>query len=407
VIDANLGLTLGASTLLVPTVGLLLECLSAPAQDALANSQGCSASDSAYSAPSYHPTRVVLMPAHNEAFGIRATLDSLLPQLSPGDRLVVIADNCTDETAEIARAQGATVIERQDNERRGKGYALDFGLKYLADSSEGAPEAVVMVDADCWVQPGTIDRLVRVAISTQRPTQAIYLLDTPLHPSPKDRVSAFAFKVKNLVRPLGLWRLGQPCLLTGTGMAFPWVSLQAVDLASGNLVEDMKLGLDLAIAGYPPILCPDTLVLGQLPQSASTAITQRTRWEHGHMKTLLDYGPKLVWASINQGQFGLAALAVDLCVPPLSLLVTLWLGMTALLAASVLLGISLWPLVIAMVAGVAMAVAITTAWLRFAQADLPLAQLLSVPLYILWKIPMYFQFLVKPQNQWVRTNRDG
>src|SRR5437016_5380084 len=68
------------------------------------------------------PTAALLVPAHNEALGIRATIESLLAQMSPGDRVVVIADNCTDETMQVARDCGAEVIERTELTKRGKGY---------------------------------------------------------------------------------------------------------------------------------------------------------------------------------------------------------------------------------------------------------------------------------------------
>jgi cellulose synthase/poly-beta-1,6-N-acetylglucosamine synthase-like glycosyltransferase len=91
----------------------------------------------------------VLVPAHDEADGIASTIDSILPQLKTGDRLLVVADNCSDITARIASEKGAEVIERQDQENRGKGFALDFGIKFLA---RNPPEVVVVVDADCTVE---------------------------------------------------------------------------------------------------------------------------------------------------------------------------------------------------------------------------------------------------------------
>src|ERR1700683_5764217 len=77
------------------------------------------------------PRVAVIVPAHNESAGIRVALDSVMPQLMPGDRLVVVADNCTDDTAQVAAAAGAEVVERHDTSRRGKGCALDFGVRYL------------------------------------------------------------------------------------------------------------------------------------------------------------------------------------------------------------------------------------------------------------------------------------
>lgn len=344
----------------------------------------------------------VLVPAHNEAEGIVQTLRSLKPQLGPSDRLIVVADNCTDETAQLARDCGATVLERVDETRRGKGYALDYGLRLLASAP---PAAVVVVDADCRFRMGSLRRLATEAIAQQRPVQAVYLIERPANPSLKESVSLFSFKVKNLVRPLGMARLGLPCLLTGTGMAFPWKILAKTDLGTSSIVEDMKLGLDLAVAGDSPALCAAVTVVGPLPPNDAAAKTQRTRWEHGHLQIILRYCPRLVWEAIAQRRLDLLALALDLSIPPLALLVMLWsaisIGIT--LAAAVSGG---WlPALVCYGSGLAVAIAVLLAWARFARADISLRTLLSVPAYILWKIPLYLKFVRAPQTEWVRTNR--
>ena len=344
----------------------------------------------------------VLVPAHNEEAVIRRTLLNLKKELKNQHDLVVVADNCTDRTVEIATAEGVTVIERHDCNLRGKGYALDYGLRYIESRS---PDVVVFVDADCMVAKGTIKELSQAAVMTQRPVQAAYLMEKPKSSSPKESVSAFAFKVKNLVRPYGLTQLKMPCLLTGSGMAFPINAIRSVDLANGNLVEDMKLGFDLSIAGYPPLFCPQANVTGILPTESSAVKSQRTRWEHGHLQTLLTYVPKLFKASLKRKRFDLFISALDLCVPPLSLVVVFWLILmvVSLLAAT----LGNWiTLTIASTAGFLLIVAIFSAWNKFGRSDLPLMELLAIPIYILLKIPLYLKFLVKPQNKWVRTERD-
>lgn len=348
--------------------------------------------------------RAILIPAHNEESVIQTTLESLQLQLRQEDKLIVVADNCSDATAVIARSMGATVLERQDVILRGKGYALDFGLKTLASDP---PEVVIVVDADCTVSPGTLDALQRQVLSSGRPAQAVYLMQQPVNPGAKDQISAFAFTVKNWVRPLGLTRFRLPCPLTGTGMAFPWQALASADLASSHIVEDMKLGVDLAIAGYPPLLCSEALVLGQLPNSDLATTSQRTRWEHGHLQILLSYGPHLLKAAIRQGRFDLMLMALDLAVPPLALLVMLWLGcFTASVVYTVASGI--WfPSLLFLAAGTCLLGAILIAWIRFGRDSLPIQRLLAIPLYILWKVPLYLKFLVSPQKQWVRTDRDS
>jgi cellulose synthase/poly-beta-1,6-N-acetylglucosamine synthase-like glycosyltransferase len=350
------------------------------------------------------PRIAVLIPAHNEALGIGATLKTLLPQLTDGDRLIAIADNCVDDTAAIARSYGATVLERQDTERKGKGYALDYGLRFL---DADPPDVVVIVDADCIVEPNTIETIAQQSATTGKPVQAIYLMQQPAKPDPKTAVSALAFMVKNLVRPKGLEALGLPCLLGGTGMAFPWSVIRSAPLASGNIVEDMQLGLDLAIEGYSPLFCSEARVTGILPQQQEAAKSQRTRWEHGHLQTLLKQVPQLVKESVRQRRFDLLAIALDLCVPPLSLLVIVWLAAfsSALLAA--IWGAAWTPAIILAVAGLLILSAVIAAWAKFGRADLPLLTFLAIPFYVLWKIPLYLGFLIKPQTRWIRTERDA
>ena len=378
----------------VPIAVLFVECSAAffTSQEEIGNTEGS------------RPKVSVLVPAHNEALGIGATLETLLAQVTDKERVVVIADNCSDNTAAIARQIGATVIERQDKERRGKGYALDYGLQFL---KKNPPDVVVVVDADCIVHNGAIDRIARIAAHRARPVQANYLMEQPANPEPKDSVSALAFLVKNLVRPVGLNQLGLPCLLTGTGMAFPWSAITNAELASGNIVEDMQLALDLAIAGSPPVFCQEARVTGRLPQKENAAKQQRTRWEHGQLQTLLTQVPRLLKAFFQQKRFDLLALALDMCIPPLSLLVMVWAVVTAGALLTGFLGASWTPAMILSLEGFLVLVSIVEAWAKFGRAELPAKALLAVPFYILWKIPLYLAFLVQPQTKWIRTERDA
>src|SRR4051812_32198806 len=263
------------------------------------------------------PRCSVIVPAHDEEAGIATTIRNLRDQLQTGDRVLVVADNCSDGTANAARAAGAEVSERTDPEHRGKGFALDHGLGQLASE---APDVVVIVDADCELAAGALDALVRQAAATGRPAQGIYLIGTGSETDPRRRLSAFAVLLKNEIRPRGLDRLGMPCLLTGTGMSFPWTVLRSANLGTGNIVEDMKLGADLALAGYPPRLCPAARLTGAAAPDRQAAIKQRTRWEHGHMQTLVTQVPRLLVGGLMRMRPRLWGLGLELLVPPLSLL---------------------------------------------------------------------------------------
>lgn len=346
----------------------------------------------------------VLVPAYNEELLIQNTLSKIQEQLNAQDRLIVVADNCNDLTAVISRSMGAEVLERSSTEHRGKGYALDFGLKYL---EQEPPDLVAIVDADCELEAKALTHLKQQVLETGLPAQAVYLFEQPAISSTKDKISSFALKVKNLIRPLGLHQLGLSYSLVGTGMGFPWSVLETIDLASGNIVEDMKLSLDLAIAGFPAQFCVQARVKGKLPQSEQASTVQRTRWEHGHLQLAMDYFPLLLKSALLQKKWSLVFVALDLVIPPLAFFVTFWILLTISL---VILGctIGFWfPNLISISAGVILVTAILLAWSKFGRQELPFLQLLTVPTYILWKMPLYFKFLYKPQSIWVRTNRDG
>ena len=346
----------------------------------------------------------VLIPAHDEAAGIGQTLAELKPELRAHDRLLVVADNCSDNTTAIARAAGAIVLERFDRNLRGKGYALDYGLSHLKSDP---PDVIIFMDADCDIQVGTLGLLASHALATQRPVQAQYLIEQPASTSLKGFISAFAIKVKNLVRPLGLCHMGAPCLLTGTGIALPWDIAIAVNVASGHIAEDMKWGLDLALAGHAPTFLPEARVTSRLPSGDDAAKVQRTRWEHGHLQIVREYLPKLMGQSLRQGRVDLLALALELLVLPLSLLVMIWVAVAAVSLVFALVSQIWLPLYIALLAGGALFGGVILAWYGYGRTDLSLRQLAMIPLYILWKIPLYIAFLVNPEQRWVRTRRDS
>ena len=351
------------------------------------------------------PACALLVPAHNEALGIRGTIESLSSQMRPGDRLVVVADNCTDETARVAREDGADVFERTNLDQRGKGFALQAGLAHL--SAGGPPEFVVVVDADCRLAPGCLDALVAQAAATGRPAQACYLMTAPAEPRAVDVVSALAVLVKNRVRPLAMARLGFPCLITGSGSAFPWAGLQARTFEGGNIVEDMQLAVDLALAGSPPSYCDDAVLYAALPDQAAAFTSQRRRWEHGHLHTLLSQVPRLARAFLRTGRIGLAAMLVDLAVPPLSLVVALNLACLVAGLAAFALGAGKTPALVSAAALGLLAVSVGLAWWRFARDRIPFRFLLSVPVYVLTKLPLYAAFLFRRENTWVRTARSS
>jgi cellulose synthase/poly-beta-1,6-N-acetylglucosamine synthase-like glycosyltransferase len=345
----------------------------------------------------------VLMPAHDEASGIAPAIAAVRAQLGPRDRLLVVADNCSDDTASVARAAGAEVVERSNSVLRGKGYALDHGVRWL---ERDPPDVVVIVDADCIVAPNGLEQLAQRCLATGRPVQALYLMHAPAGAGLGSRIAEFAWLVKNKLRPLGAAALGWPCQLMGTGMAFPWEVLRTAPLATGHLVEDMQLGLDLAAAGRPPLFCPDALVSSVFPSDAEGARAQRTRWEHGHLSVIAAVGPRMLWRALTRRSWALLGMALDLMVPPLAALV-LTLAMLCLVGAAWWLFTGdLRPAGVAAAALVLLGASVVLAWQRGGRRIVTSKELLGLPLYVAAKIPLYVQLFTKRQIDWVRTKRD-
>ena len=381
-----------AVVLLVPTCVFCIECVAAM----LPKRRIAAATD----AP--RPRVAVLMPAYNEEFGIDAALQSVLPQLRDGDRFIVIADNCTDATSNVVRSRGVEVIDRNNPEQRGKGFALDYGLTHLESNP---PEIVIFMDSDCVLHDGSIDALAWQASRNQRAAQAIYLLTRPVDSSPRDAVSSLAFLVKNLVRPRGLDRLGLPCLLTGAGMAVPWQQARAMRIASGNIVEDLQLGIDLTLAGHAPRLCTGAFVTGELPRQRQAAAGQRKRWEHGYVQTAVRTVPLLAVEGIKRANVDLLGIALELSVPPLVLLLVMLALATGVSGTAAFFGTTLIVPVV-MAGGLLTVLAcIAAGWFRFGRSRVPVAALLGCPSYLLSKLPLYASFAFERETKWIRTAR--
>jgi len=351
----------------------------------------------------------VLIPAHNESAVIEATLHSLMPQLRRGDAVWVVADNCTDDTASLARACGAQVTERHDTTLRGKTYALAHGITVLR-TLPTPPRWVVFIDADCHVHPHSLDRLAQACQREQRPVQALNLMQQPPaasgHPHGwRLRFAEFAWRVRNWVRPLGAQQLGWPCQLMGTGMALPLALLDDALFTHGHITEDMKLGIDLALSGHVPLFLPTALVTSTFPTTQAATRTQRTRWEHGHLDMLLRQAPALLREGWRRGDQAVVGLALDLCVPPLALL-------TALLGLGWVSSLTLWwlgglwiPLGVATLSLIGLVTAITRAWRGWGRDVMAGRELLMVPLFVLAKVPLYLGFVLRRQTRWIPTDR--
>jgi cellulose synthase/poly-beta-1,6-N-acetylglucosamine synthase-like glycosyltransferase len=346
----------------------------------------------------------VLIPAHNEAAGMLATLDDVKRQLRPDDRLLVVADNCSDDTAAIAAAAGAEVSVRSDPTKIGKGYALDWGVRQL---ERDPPDVVIVIDADCRLAEDAIDRLASVSEKSKRPVQSLYLMIAPQGSRINHQVAEFAWLVRNYLRPLGLMVLGLPCQLMGSGMAFPWAIIRSAELSSGYIVEDLKLGLDLASHGHAPLFCPSALVTSTFPNSADGAKRQRQRWEHGQIRLVLTTAIPHLFNAVKQGNLGLLTLVLDLTVPPLSLFLIVLIASAVITGSASLIGQGAAAFATSLGCLAVVILATVLAWIFGGRNVLPLRSLALVPLYLLTKLRHYVAAALGERiSQWVRADRN-
>ncbi len=353
--------------------------------------------------PSDSPLRtVVVIPAHNEELCIATTVASVHRQVKSPASVIVVADNCDDATAERAIRSGATVWSRTDAIHRGKGYALNFAVEQLAQSP---PDIVIFIDADCTPGPNCIETISQLAHYHQRPVQAADIILAPKTGTAISRVSALAVYVKNIARPRGLQWLGMPCMLNGTGMAFPWSVLTKVRFSNEEIAEDARICLDLVMAGIAPLPCMEVHVSSLLAEHNTGFMSQRTRWEHGHLSMIFSHAPRLLLAIIKRPTTSLLAILLEVSVPPLSLLVALSVICTLAFAVTSY-GIGSWlPLMCYLAIGSLAAGGLAAVWLRNGREILSPRMVLQIPKYALVKAPMYLRFVTRRQREWVRTER--
>lgn len=350
-----------------------------------------------------YPSTTILMPAHNEAATIGSVLDNLESISNDDVHFLIVADNCDDDTADIARSRGYEVIERYDAEHRGKGFALAFGRDHLAASP---PECVVILDADCEIDPVSVAMLSRTCIARDISVQAHYVFKPDLKASAKVQMSNFALWIKNVVRQRGGRRLGSPAILNGTGMAFPWRVFQTLPLATPNIVEDLALGIYLTRMRQAPVFTE--LAHIQADAAAETAtLQQRTRWEHGFLETARTIAFAALREGIATGNRKLFQVGLHLMVPPLAFLLLLSFAILVLLGF-IAEFTGQWASFLALGFGIFLAFfAIFTNWLAGGYRWLSFGALIQLPLYMTWKIPVYLGFARGETVGWTRTDRSA
>lgn len=263
---------------------------------------------------------LVVIPAHNEEAGIGRTLDSIAGLDYPVESwgLVVIADNCTDSTAAIARTSGVRVLVREVPELPGKGHAISWGLERFANESIRF-DAIVIVDADCTASANllqVIDERMQLGADA---VQVSYGVSNAFQGNAAAlRYAGYA--LMNTVRPRGKSALGLSAGLSGSGMAFRRELLERIPWSATSLVEDQEQHLRFVAAGVRVDFAPEASVVSAMPTSLRGSEDQQLRWELGRLRLLGVWAPRLIAAGARRRDPGRLHAGLELLVPPQSLL---------------------------------------------------------------------------------------
>ena len=342
----------------------------------------------------------LIVPAHDEESGIARTVRSLLAVDYPSAlrRVRVVADNCTDATAARARAAGAEVWVRDEPERRGKGYALAHAFEQ--SQRDGFADAVVVVDADSVVAPNL---LTAFAARLVQGAQAVQAGSAVLNPddSWRTQLMALGFALFNRLRSLARENLGLSCGLRGNGMCLRTSLLRQHPAQAFSVVEDLEYGLSLGRAGVRVHYADEASVASAMVSSGAAAGSQRRRWESGRFALARRLALPLLRDAARDSSPMLLDLALDLLVPPLSLVVLYLAGglCLSLLVCRVLVASVLW-----LASALCVAVYVVRGWVLSGIGLRGLSALLQVPRYLAWKASLIFQAGGSPG--WVRTARE-
>ena len=348
----------------------------------------------------------VLIPAHDESLLIARCIRSLRNQTYPNDlyEIVVVADNCTDDTASVAAAAGANrVMTRDAPDARGKGRALRWAMDRLL-SEESAPDALVIVDADSIAAPGFLTALVQPFAAGAPAVQGEYLLYGDGTTGAELRVSAFL--LINRVRLAGRAAFGLSAHLVGNGMLLSRDLLLAHPWTAFTSAEDLEYTLELRLSGVDVAFAGNAALRAPTAPNSAAAAEQQLRWEGGKAYLARKRIPGLIGTGFRERRPALLGIAFELAVPPLGLL-------AAIVVSGLLVGVCLtatgtvatWVLGPWLVAAVSIPLFVLIG-LRAGRAHRAgYLALIRAPLFIAAKPLRIYRVLSFRADTWVRTER--
>ena len=351
----------------------------------------------------------VVVPAHNETAGIERTLSGLASchSIQGQVEVLVVADNCDDDTAALARAFAdrldrtnfaVRVLERSNSVQRGKGYALNYAFsECLAKEPNKRPDAFLVIDADTRVSQNLFTETAAAFEAGAHGVQVPYHSGDP-EASTRARLQHVALLAFNHLRPKSREHLGLSVGILGNGFGLSAELLTGIPYGAASIVEDLEYHLNLVRAGERVRFVERAMVAADAPPGDQGAKTQRARWEGGRFRMIAEHAPKLA-REVLRGRLRLLEPLFELLLLPLAFHVLL-LGLLLVLPNSAGRTYALASLGLVFVHVLA---AIRTGGGSLAD----LKALAAAPFYVLWKIlllPKVFA-TARRSADWSRTER--
>jgi cellulose synthase/poly-beta-1,6-N-acetylglucosamine synthase-like glycosyltransferase len=349
----------------------------------------------------------ILIPAHNEAQIIGRTLKSI-DMLDYPSRLYatwVIADNCSDETQDIAQKWGGNCLERIDNDRRGKGFALKWAFEQLRQMKRlESYDAFIIIDADTIVSSGFLRAMDARVARGELAIQGYYDVIEP-EASPMASLSYLGFFLSRNLRYRGRTRLGWSSNLLGNGMCFSKDVISQYGWPAISIVEDMEYAVMLQLKGTKITFAPEARVFAEIPGTFKDARVQRSRWDIGRFQVRNKYVIRLIKETIKQGKLSYLDTAMELLIPPFSLFVTACFVLFGLFLATTYKGLNtlsvIWfiipsALTMYVLVGIVMAKA---SWRTY-------KNLIYAPFFLIWRVTtVCWGYFFSIGKQWIKTSR--
>ncbi len=347
----------------------------------------------------------IVVPAHNEELLIDKFCKNILQVDYPASmrEVYIIADNCSDRTAEICSSYPVTVLRRFNKADTGKGYALKWAFEQIDMS---AFDAVLILDADTTVEPAILQNL-NTMISHGSEAIQCYIKVPNRHESWFTQLIYVSRTINNMLYHFAKYKLGLSAYLMGTGMCFKTSLLQEQAWTAFTLSEDWEYFAKLIGLGKKIDFAVGAVVLQQESRSLKQATTQRLRWSKGRFYVIKNLGLNLLFRGLRDRNWTMVDASLALLFPNWSLqinlilvafCVSLVLPPSVVKSASIILSLAmLGAQGIILLIGMALA---GDVWQVF-------KAILIAPLFLVWKFMIDFVSMtgIYRGKKWIRTER--